>query len=61
MILYLESYRRKPIRLTPLMPWEDAQGAVPFGWCPICGGEIWEEEKKLCEECEKEQENDETI
>ena len=42
MILYLQSHRRRPVRLAPLMPWEDAQGAVPVGWCVSCGGEIYE-------------------
>ena len=54
MILYLQSHRRRPIRLHPLMPWEDAQGAVPVGWCACCGGELYEGNGKRCTVCEKE-------
>lgn len=54
MILYLQSHRRRPIRLSPLLPHQDAQGAVPAGWCGVCGGEIYEEKEKLCYECKKE-------
>ena len=54
MILYLQSHRRKPVRLTPVMPWQDMQGVVPVGWCEVCGGEIYEGNGKLCNTCEKE-------
>ena len=57
-ILYLQSHGRRPIRLHPLMPWEDAQAAVPVGWCGCCGGEIYEGNGKFCLECEKERKHE---
>ena len=54
MILYLQSHRRRPVRLAPVMLWEDAQGAVPVGWCRECGGEIYEGNECVCGYCEKE-------
>ncbi len=54
MIIYLQSHRRRPVRLTPLLPHEDMQGAVPYGWCCRCGGEVYKQNEDLCEQCRKE-------
>lgn len=54
MILYLQSHRRRPVRLGPVYPHQDGQGAVPARWCRICGGEIYEAKENLCYECKKE-------
>lgn len=60
-IIYLQSHRRRPIRLTPVLPHEDGQGAVPFGWCRRCGGEVYRENRSLCDQCEKEKKKCEFI
>lgn len=31
----------------------DPQGALPWGWCPVCGMEIWRKEAALCQKCEE--------
>lgn len=54
MIIYLQSHRRRPVRLTPLLPHEDVQGAVPYGWCGCCGAEVYRQMENLCEQCRKE-------
>ena len=41
-----------PVRRVGETVW-DAQGALPWGWCPGCGMEIWRREADLCEKCEK--------
>lgn len=33
----------------------DKQQDLPFGWCPVCGAEIWREGAGTCEDCEHEQ------
>ena len=40
-MVYLKSGYRRPVRLRPCLPGEDAQGAIPMGWCCRCGGEVF--------------------
>ena len=46
-ILYLKPPKRRPIRTAPPVFPEDAQGALPYGWCGECGKEVsvWGEER----------------
>ena len=57
MVIYLQSHRRRPIRLNPLLPYEYAQGMVPFGWCSRCGGEVYQQNADLCVQCRKEKQH----
>jgi len=52
-VIYLRSEKRRPVRLAPYDPWEDLQGAVPYGWCPVCGMELYGQEKQKCDLCER--------
>lgn len=49
--VYLQSQRRKPVRLGFYRE-PDAQGAIPKGWCPRCGLEIFGT-AMLCLRCER--------
>lgn len=52
-VIYLRGKGRKPIRLTPYKAGVDLQNQVPFGWCSICGREVYDGKKYICEECER--------
>ena len=52
-VMYLRTERRRPVRLTPYRAGEDAQAAVPYGWCPGCGMELYGREERLCKRCER--------
>lgn len=52
-VIYLRSEKRRPVRLVPYRVGEDLQGAVPYGWCPLCGIELYGRERKICELCER--------
>lgn len=43
------------IGIDPDFDWiYDPQQAKPAGYCPRCGGEIYEPGRELCRECEEE-------
>ncbi len=42
-----------PVRRSGWPAPADAQGALPWGWCPACGMEIWDREEALCDKCRK--------
>ena len=48
--LYLKSHFRRPVRARLPLGMVDVQGAIPPGWCTLCGAEVWEGE--LCRRCE---------
>lgn len=52
-IVYLQTERRRPVRLTPYPVEEDLQATVPYGWCSGCGMEIYGREERLCKMCER--------
>ena len=50
-MVYLRSFRRRPVRLHAGIFAEDVQGSIPFGWCEGCGMECYEPDSLLCPEC----------
>ena len=34
----------------------DDQAALPWGWCPVCGMEIWRKGQELCQRCAEKEE-----
>lgn len=52
-VMYLQTKRCRPVRLLPYRAGEDMQAAVPFGWCPGCGMELYSREEELCRMCER--------
>ena len=52
-MLYLKSNRRRPVRFRPLPPWDDPQGAVPYGWCWGCGSEVYAPGETFCNRCKE--------
>ena len=52
-VMYLRTEGRRPVRLTPYRAEEDMEAAVPFGWCPGCGMELYSREERLCRMCER--------
>lgn len=52
-VIYLRSAKWKPVRFLPYDPEEDVQGAVPYGWCPVCGMEVYGQDREVCELCER--------
>ena len=49
-MVYWKPGYRQPVRLGPCRPGEDAQGAIPMGWCCRCGGEVFGA-GELCVHC----------
>ena len=41
----------QPVRFAPLSPGDDPGDALPYGWCPECGREIFAPQAKLCKKC----------
>lgn len=41
MIIYLKTGDRKPVWLGPRPAVYDRQGAIPDGWCDLCGAEVF--------------------
>ncbi len=49
-ILYGKSHRRRPMWVGPgFQP--DPQGAIPPGWCELCGREVFAPDEALCDRC----------
>ena len=46
---------RRPVWLGSRLGTPDLQGAIPRGWCPICGSEIFVWGAELCTRCKKEE------
>ena len=46
-----------PVRGGCVWGFTDEQGALPWGWCPGCGMEIWRKGSNLCEKCAEKEEN----
>ena len=46
---YLKSGRRRPVRCGLPLGMVDVQGAIPPGWCDLCGAEAWRGER--CRRC----------
>ena len=57
-VVYLWSYRRRPVALYP-----DPEGSLPLGWCPDCGRELWEKADKCrqCREAERSEEDEKSL
>ena len=53
-ILYLKSHRRRPVLLSGSGFLQDRQALPPAAWCPVCGGEVYEEDRCYCQQCRKE-------
>ncbi len=51
--VYLRPPARRPVQTGRSMVLYDVQGALPRAWCQRCGAEVFEEEKELCQECER--------
>lgn len=49
-VLYGKSRRRRPMVLG-CTEQEDAQGAIPAGWCIKCGREVFAAQEALCDRC----------
>lgn len=54
-VVYKTSVRR-PVWLGPRLGLLDMQEAIPRGWCPICGSEVFLPGTELCSRCKKEEE-----
>lgn len=52
MVLYLKSHRRWPVWIGCRPVCFDRQGAVPDGWCRLCGMEIFGQ-GEVCSRCAK--------
>lgn len=50
--VYLESKRRKPVRLLPCLFPQDTQQQLPTGWCVQCGAELYNPQSQKCRRCE---------
>lgn len=51
--VYLRPPARRPVEMRrPVFPY-DVQGCLPLAWCVRCGAEVFEEEKELCQDCER--------
>lgn len=50
------NYPRRPVQRYPRYALEDAQGALPTGWCCSCGKEVYAwPVTELCQRCEQEE------
>ena len=52
-VIYLRSYRRRPVRAVPGLGLVDRQGEIPPGWCDVCGAEVYRPGCRCCERCRK--------
>ena len=52
-VIYLRYEKRRPVRRMPYGLEEDLQAAVPYGWCPVCGMELYGQKQEICELCER--------
>lgn len=52
--LYLKSHRRRPVFSGRPGFLQDRQALPPAAWCPLCGGEIYEQAQRYCLLCRKE-------
>lgn len=52
-IIYLRPGGRRPVRTGGYAAGVDMQGEIPAGWCDLCGREVYDRRKFLCEECER--------
>ena len=49
--LYRKSHRRQPVCLGKVPILRDIQGAIPAGWCILCGCEVFDSGESLCPVC----------
>lgn len=52
--LYVLSQIRRPVWRGSRLGLVDYQGAIPRGWCPVCGAEVFVWGAERCPRCEKE-------
>lgn len=50
---YTRIIRHRPVRRGPPRFGTDIQQALPLGWCPICGMEVYRPGRHLCPSCEE--------
>ena len=49
--VYLKSKRRRPVRLTPGVGFQDPQQRLPVGWCSGCGAQLHDPQQTMCRRC----------
>ena len=54
-IYYTKPHKRRPICSGPQGGLGDMQSAIPYGWCPNCGGEVFSADAIFCDRCMKEE------
>ena len=52
-VIYLRNAKRRPVRSWPYDPEADLQGEIPYGWCSVCGMEVYGQEREVCALCER--------
>ena len=53
-VLTVAPRKKRPVWTGPRLGLTDHRGAIPRGWCPRCGTEIFMKGKAKCFRCEKE-------
>ena len=51
--VYCKSHKRRPIRFSTPMAFQDIQAQIPPAWCSVCGSEVFERGQDRCVRCRK--------
>ena len=51
--IYLRRPKRRPVRWDCYRRGEDLQDCIPYGWCAVCGREVYERFAIFCGECRR--------
>ena len=60
-LIYLRVPKRRPVRLGQYPREEDLQSSLPYGWCVVCGKEVYELQRMRCRECGRQERKNETL
>ncbi len=60
-LMYLRTPKRRPVRLGRYLKGEDLQNCLPYGWCAVCGREVYGPQRMRCAECGRQGRKNEKI